>query len=180
MPFLLLSGSFHRNSRSLAILRAVAECLPEHRCSTPRLDALPFYDDDLNGDKPAEVQAFLDAVRASDGLIICTPEYNHSLPAVLKNALDWASRPAFQSPLKDKPVCLVTQAVSAVGGARAQAHLKLVLDSTLSRIQPVHEMLIPAVDRALDENGALIDATVQRRLQRHVQDFVAFAQATRS
>lgn len=176
MNLLLLSGSFHRKSITLALLKFVATQLPDHTCSIPALDRLPFYSEDLAGpNRPQVVLDFLQQVMAADAIICCTPEYNHSIPAVLKNAIDWASRPAFKSPLKDKPVTIITQAGSPVGGARAQAHLKLVLDSTLSRIHPSHEMMVADVTQKLDADGNLSDHKTQERLQRHLQDFLAFA-----
>jgi chromate reductase len=175
MHILLLSGSFHQHSMSMALLGVVAECLHEHTTATPRLDALPFYSEDLTGDnKPDVVTDLLQQVAAADGIVLCTPEYNHSIPAVLKNAIDWASRPAFQSVLKDKPVTIITQAVSEVGGARAQAHLKLVLDSTLSLIHPCHEMLIPCVQQKFNQQRELVDEKTRARIQRHLLDFLRF------
>lgn len=142
MKFVFLSGSFHSNSRSLALLKNIESAFGAHKTETVALDQLPFYSDDLNRDKPQAVVEFLAAISTANGVLICTPEYNHSIPAVLKNAIDWASRPAFKSALKDMPVSIITQAVGPVGGARAQAHLKNVLDSTLSKIHVCHEMMV--------------------------------------
>jgi chromate reductase len=175
MNFLLLSGSFHRASASQALLRFVAEQLPEHHCQTPNLHELPFYCQDLDGTtKPQSVALLLEQICWADALIVCTPEYNHSIPAVLKNAIDWASRPAFKSPLKDKPVTFITQANSPVGGARAQAHLKLVFDSTLSRIHSCHEMMIASIEQKLDQHLCLTDERSQVRIKQHLQDFIRF------
>lgn len=174
MKILLLSGSFHQQSRSLAILEVVQSLLTEHECTLPQLAKLPFYNEDLNPDKPQEVIHLLAAVNACDGIIVCTPEYNHSIPAVLKNAIDWASRPAFKSPLKHKPVSIITQAPSPVGGARAQAHLKLVFDSTLCHLHPCHEMMIPQVDQIFDGHMKLVDNKVQQRLARHLDSFINY------
>jgi chromate reductase len=175
MNFLLLSGSFHRASASQALLRFVAEQLPTHQCVTPNLLELPIYCQDLDSaNKPAPVVQLLAQIGWADALIVCTPEYNHSIPAVLKNAIDWASRPAFKSPLKDKPVTFITQANSPVGGARAQAHLKLVFDSTLSRIHSCHEMMIAAIEQKLDQHLCLTDEHSQVRIRHHVQDFIRF------
>ena len=174
MNILCLSGSFHSRSRSLAVIDALAALLGGHSVQVPRLGTLPFYCEDLDRDKPPVVQLFLQMVSEADAIICVTPEYNHSIPAVLKNALDWASRPAFQSPLKGKPVTFITQAPSPVGGARAQAHLKLVLDSTLSRIHPAHEMMLAGIERMLDAEGRLVDEQALRRLQRHLEDFLGF------
>lgn len=176
MHILLLSGSFHSKSKTLALIAAIKSLLPEHLGEMPQLDQLPFFSEDLNQHKPEMVQAFLAQVSSCDAIICVTPEYNHSIPAVLKNAIDWASRPAFASPLKGKPVTIVTQADSPVGGARAQAHLKLVLDSTLSRIHPSHEMMISDVKAVFNDELKLVDETVKRRLKRHLDDFITFAQ----
>jgi len=175
MKFLLLSGSFHSKSRSLAILKNIEIYFDGHELDTPLLDRLPFYSEDLNVNKPEQVDAFLSKVASADGLLICTPEYNHSIPAVLKNAIDWASRPAFNSPLKGLPVSLITQAVSAVGGARVQAHLKLVLDSTLSEIHLCHEMMISGVDKIFNHDMNISNSSVSTRLERHVEAFIQFS-----
>lgn len=177
MKVLILSGSFHSASKSLLIARHVQQYLASHTCDIPRLDALPFYSEDLAASKPDTVLALLAAVQKSDAIICITPEYNHSIPAVLKNALDWASRPAFKSPLKDKPVTLITQAESPVGGARAQAHLKLVFDATLSVVYPAHEMMITPVSRIVTAENGITDEATTRRLSRHLDGFLAFVQA---
>lgn len=176
MKILLLSGSFHSKSRSLAILDAIKALFPEHDYVLPALDQLPFYSEDLAAAKPDNVKNLIAQVSECDGILVVTPEYNHSIPAVLKNAIDWASRPAFVSPLKDKPVSFITQAVSAVGGARAQAHLKLIFDSTLSRMHMCHEMMIVSVDKVLDENRQVTDQDVLRRLKRHVAEFLSMVE----
>lgn len=176
MKLLLLSGSFHTHSKSLYLAGFVKNHLLDHECNIPALDALPFYSEDLSADKPAAVHALLDAVTQCSGIICITPEYNHSIPAVLKNAIDWASRPAFNSPLKNKPVTIITQAESLVGGARAQAHLKLVLDSTLSVIFPSHEMMITGVSKVINNTHDIVDEATHTRLVRHLDEFVKFAQ----
>jgi chromate reductase len=180
MKLILLSGSFHSKSRSCAILNAVQAYFPEHEYSFPKLDAMPFYCEDLAKNKPENIQHFIHEIESADGLVICTPEYNHSIPAVLKNAIDWASRPAFNSVLKNKPVTIITQANSPVGGARAQAHIKLVFDSTLSSIHPVHEMMITGVDKAIDSQLKIVDQKVKQRLKRHMAHFVEFIEGQRA
>lgn len=176
MHFLLLSGSFHSKSRSLAILAELPAYFPEYQFTTPDLSLLPFFSEDLLGNKPDNIVELLALAEKADGIIICTPEYNHSMPGVLKNALDWLSRPAFESVLKNKPCAIITQADSPVGGARAQAQLKLVLDSTLSCIMPAHEMMISGVSKIFDANMHIVDAQVEARLKRHVQHFAQYVE----
>ncbi len=174
MKFLLLSGSFHKKSKSLVIAEFVGNYLASHQVECPLLDCLPFYSIDLEQDKPEKVRLFLESVHQADGIICITPEYNHSVPAVLKNAIDWASRPAFHSPLKDKPVTIISQADSPVGGARVQAHLKLVFDATLSVLFPSHEMMLTPVSKIINQEGHLIDQDAVRRMTRHLDEFVRF------
>jgi chromate reductase, NAD(P)H dehydrogenase (quinone) len=175
MQFLLLAGSFHSRSYTHALLDVVTDLLAPHQCVRPPLHHLPFYSEDLDGtNKPDLIVALLAEVQHCDGIIVCSPEYNHSIPAVLKNAIDWASRPAFKSPLKDKPVTIITQAQSPVGGARAQAHIKLVFDSTLSLIHPCHEMMITEIKGKFDAQMQLTDVKTRERLQRHVGDFLGW------
>jgi chromate reductase len=83
---------------------------------------------------PASVSALKEAIAQADGLIICSPEYNYSTSGVLKNALDWASRPGFNSPLKNKPVLIMTSSPGVLGGVRAQSQLRETLSATLSRV----------------------------------------------
>ncbi|WP_394240965.1 NADPH-dependent FMN reductase [Vibrio astriarenae] len=174
MKLLLLSGSFHSKSRSNAILNALKGYFPEHEYTFPELNTLPFYCEDLAKDKPERILKLIRDVETADGIVVCSPEYNHSIPAVVKNAIDWVSRPAFNSCLKGKPVTIITQANSPVGGARAQAHFKLVFDSTISMIHPVHEMMITGIDKVLDSNLEIVDAKVEERLKRHMMSFVEF------
>nr|WP_320133079.1 NADPH-dependent FMN reductase [uncultured Holophaga sp.] len=171
---LILSGSFHSRSKSLALAQVIREAFPQCPCEIPTLDRLPFFSEDLNREKPDEVRAFITQVQQCDGIICVSPEYNHSIPAVLKNALDWASRPAFESPLKGKPVSIITQSSNSVGGARAQGQLKIVLDATLSRIHPHHEMLITEADRLMVDDTLTLDEAVERRLRRHIENFLDF------
>lgn len=175
MKYLFLSGSFHSKSRSLAILKNLESCFDGCEIITPDLAKLPFYSEDCSENKPSLVVKLINQVEESKGVIICSPEYNHSIPAVLKNALDWVSRPAYNSVLKNKPVTIITQAQSSVGGARAQAHLKLVLDATLAKIHPCHEMMITDVNEIFDHEMQIIDEKVLRRLERHIEDFKKFS-----
>jgi chromate reductase len=174
MNILLMSGSFHSKSKSVAILNALKSYFPVHDYVFPKLDSLPFYSDDLNVKKPVSILELIAQVEASDGIVVCSPEYNHSIPAVLKNAIDWTSRPAFKSVLKDKPVTIITQANSLVGGARAQAHIKLIFDSTLSVIYPSHEMMIADVESIFDDDGSISNVGVKQRLERHFSGFTEF------
>ena len=127
---LALAGSFRSGSFNQALIRAARELAPEHvRIDDFDLRTVPFYDGDLEaaGD-PEEVAALKRSIDGADALLIATPEYNGSVPAVLKNALDWASRRRADAPLRGKPAAVMGASPSPGGTRRAQAHLREVLD----------------------------------------------------
>jgi len=90
--------------------------------------------------------------------VLCAPEFNHSIPGVLKNAIDWASRPAFQSVLAYKPVAIMATSRGPLGGARCLEHMRVALDSCLSRIALAREVIISATDNKI-RDGRLVDET---------------------
>jgi chromate reductase len=127
---LALAGSFRKGSFNQALIRAARELAPRHiRIDDYDLRAVPFYDRDLEaaGD-PDEVTALKGAIAGADALLIATPEYNGSVTAVLKNAIDWASRWPPDSRLKDKPVAVMGASPSRGGTRRAQSHLREILN----------------------------------------------------
>lgn len=128
---LALSGSFRSGSFNQALIRAARELAPGHvQIVDLDLSTVPFYDGDLEaaGD-PEEVTALKGAVARADALLIATPEYNGSVPAVLKNAIDWASRRPPDPSLRAKPAAVMGASPSRGGIRRAQAHLREILDS---------------------------------------------------
>ncbi len=171
MNILALSGSLRQHSLNRYLLEQAAGYFP----TTASVDIahldLPLYNEDLESDLPVVVNEFKQRIAAADGLLIASPEFNHSIPGVLQNALDWASRPAFNSPLKGKPVAILSASPSPVGGARMQAQLKPVLVSTLAVIYPAVEFILGGAHNAFDEQGALIDDTAKRRLQRFIEGY---------
>jgi chromate reductase len=156
---LAIVGSLRRESYSGAILRALQEAVGARaRLEVGSIASIPLYNADLDGeDKPEPVVALKTAIRDCDGLLIVSPEYNYGTPGVLKNALDWASRPGYQSVLKGKPVLVVTSSPGMSGGARAQGQLRQTFAGTLSRIVAVPEVLVPQVHTKVQE-GRFTDA----------------------
>ena len=172
MPRILaLSGSLRAAASSTAIVRTLARNL-EGRATVETFDirALPHYDADL--DPPEPVLALKAAITRADGLIVVTPEYNYSIPGVLKNAIDWASRPAYGSPFRGKPVLVATVSGGALGGVRAQAHLKYVLDGMLARVFTTKEIVVPHAPRKT-EGGLLSDPDTEAFLMEAVEAFLA-------
>jgi chromate reductase, NAD(P)H dehydrogenase (quinone) len=155
-----IPGSLRRDSYALAVLRGLQKVAADRaHFEIFSLQRIPLYNADLDGDqKPEPVVAFKNAIHDFDGLVLASPEYNYGIPGVLKNALDWASRPGYQSVLKNKPVLIMTSSPGILGGVRAQAQLRQTLAATLSRVIAVPEVVISQVQGKVTD-GHLTDGT---------------------
>jgi chromate reductase len=162
-----VAGSLRKASYNRALLRAVAETLPEGVTLDifDGLGALPTFDPDSSAE-PAPVVAWKQAIAAADALVIATPEYNYSISGVLKNAIDWASRPPPTSPLRGKPVGIISAATGISGGMRAQLHLRQILVFTNSPAMLQPEVIIPRAQERFDADGVLTDASTRELLAR--------------
>jgi chromate reductase len=132
-----ISGSLRRDSHNAAVLRCAAELAPTgiEIELWDGLKAIPPYDADDDTESPPEpVRQLRQAIADADGLLFATPEYNSSIPGVLKNAIDWASRPRESTPLQGKPAAVVGATTGQFGAVWAQAELRKVLGSTGSRV----------------------------------------------
>lgn len=175
---LFLPGSLRAASSSRATARTLGERLDDV-IEPVFLDIgdLPHYNADITDDP--NVQAFKDAVEAADGVVFVTPEYNYSIPGVLKNAIDWASRPAFASVFKDKPCFVVSTSGGAMGGVRAQGHLKYVLNGMLARVYPVKEIVVPFANDKI-ENGRLVSEDIVSFAEQSLREFVAAIESAKA
>jgi chromate reductase, NAD(P)H dehydrogenase (quinone) len=137
MRVLGISGSLRRDSHNSALLRAAAERLPAgaELVAFDRLAEIPPYDEDAEArHTPEAVRALREAIRDADAVLIATPEYNHSIPGQLKNALDWASRPTGESALSGVPVATIGASTGMFGAVWAQAELRKVLGAMGGRV----------------------------------------------
>ena len=172
-----ISGSLRRESYSTAVLRTVMGALADEiEGSTFDIGTLPLYNADLDGEHPPEsVRALKAAIAAADALLFVTPEYNYGVPGVLKNAIDWASRPGYQSVLKGKPAAIISTSGGVIGGARAQQQLKTTLLGTLTRVLPWPDVLVTNAGtkvkdgRFIDEAGLELSLDLVRALLREVR-----------
>ncbi len=164
MRILAISGSLRRDSHNTALLRAAAELLPPgvELAIHDGLKEIPPYDDDDLHAAPAPVQRLRDEVAGADAILVSTPEYNHSIPGQLKNALDWLSRPLAQTPLRGKPAAVVGASTGIFGAVWAQAETRKVLGAIGAKVLD-HELPVPNVDEQLD-GGRLRDAEIERAL----------------
>ena len=149
LRILAISGSLRKASFSTAILKALNhEEFPNITIAVRTLEGIPLYNEDLDT-KPAlsAIAQIRAEVLESDGVVIATPEYNHGIPGVLKNVLDWTSRPAFASCFRGKPVLIMTSAPGGTGGVRAQYQLRETLVSMLAHLVPGREILLAGVEK---------------------------------
>src|SRR6202045_1576872 len=162
-----ISGSLRRASFSTSLIRLLAQRAgPGMVISLAEMSEIPLYNEDLDGDeKPAAVQAINAAIAESDGVLIVTPEYNHGVPGVLKNALDWASRPVFNSVLKGKPVSIISSSLAFTGGVRAQYQLRETLIAMQAYVVPGPEGVVGGVHTKFKDETFLDDVTLNFMLE---------------
>jgi chromate reductase, NAD(P)H dehydrogenase (quinone) len=169
-----ISGSLRRQSHNTKLLRNAEELLPPDAEFElwQDLKVVPPYDeeDDVEPAPPA-VATLKHAIAEADGILFATPEYNSSVPGQLKNALDWASRPAGKSPLRNKPVAVIGASTGAFGAIWAQAELRKVLAATGARVVDA-ELAIGHADSRFDEEGRLVDASFREELEETLDTLV--------
>jgi chromate reductase, NAD(P)H dehydrogenase (quinone) len=165
MRILAISGSLRRDSHNTALLRAAADLLPPGVELTiyPALEEIPPFNEDRVGRPPAPVQHLREAVSEADGVLISTPEYNSSIPGVLKNALDWLSRPLMESPLRNKPAVVVGASTGMFGAVWAQAETRKVLGAIGARVLD-RELLVPTAHEQFSHEGRLVDEDLESEL----------------
>ncbi|HSH05461.1 MAG TPA: NAD(P)H-dependent oxidoreductase [Anaerolineae bacterium] len=158
LKFLGIPGSLRRDSYNLALLRTAEELLPPHiTLDIFTLHDIPMYNSDVEREAtPEPVIAFREAIKAADALIISTPEYNYSIPGVLKNGIDWGSRRAEDtvSPLFQKPIAIMG-AGGRLGTALAQRHLRDILLHEQAPLVLYPQVMVAGAWQEFDENGHL-------------------------
>lgn len=174
------AGSLRQQSHNGGALRAAGEVMPDDMSlDIFDLAPIPLYNQDLDGDNmPDAVRQFKEQIAAADGLLIATPEYNHSIPGVLKNAIDWASRPSGKSPLNDKPVAILGASGSGFGTARAQLHLRQVLASANALTLNKPEVYISRAGQKF-EQGRLTDEATRDSIRKQMLAFAAWIRRLR-
>ena len=182
MKILGVAGSLRSASYNRGLLTAAGELAPASMTIVRfELDGIPLYNADLDSDerRPAEVTRLKAAVADADALLIATPEYNHSLSGVLQNAIDWVSRPGGKSPLNAKPVAIMGASTGAIGTARAQQQLRLVLSSTLSLVMPHGGVAVGKAGDKFNADGVLTDEPTRQFLTSFLNDFAAWTERFR-
>lgn len=172
-----IAGSLRQGSYNRGLLRAAAGLLPSGAVlDLVELADIPHFNADvLAAGEPPVVSEFKERIRQADALLIATPENNYSIPGVLKNAIDWASRPNKSSVLKGKPIGIIGASSGEGATARAQLALRqvFVVTHSLAMVQP--ELRVPFAGQKFDENGELIDDDIRKRLKTFLAALVEWA-----
>lgn len=174
-PFVILgiAGSLRKESFNRALLRATAELVPKGaRLETFELDGLPHFNQDEESNPHPRVTELKERVRAADAILFVTPEYNYSIPGVLKNAIDCASRPYGDSAWSGKPVAIMGASIGAQGTSRAQYHLRqtFVFLNMYAVNQP--EVMVSNASKSFDQEGKLTDETTKKLIQQLLAELV--------
>lgn len=172
-----IAGSLRRESYNRAALRAATKLVPAGAVlEIFELDDIPLFNQDEDQHPPAKVVELKRQIRAADAILFVTPEYNYSVPGVLKNAIDWASRPYGDSAWNGKPVAIMGASVGALGTARAQYHLRQIM--VFLNMFPINqpEVMIGNAATRFDPEGNLTDETTTKLIRQLLQNLVAWTQ----
>jgi chromate reductase len=170
-----IAGSLRKQSFNRALLRAAQELTPDDaRIDIFELDGIPPFNQDDEANPPAKVADLKQQIRNADAILLVTPEYNYSVPGVLKNAIDWASRPYGDSAWNGKPVALMGATVGAIGTARAQYHLRqmFVFLNMYAVNQP--EVMLSNAHKHFDDDGKLTDETAKKLMRQLLEELVSW------
>lgn len=172
-----IAGSLREGSYNRSTLRAATELVPEGAViDIFELDGLPGFNQDQEQNPPEKVAELKRRIREADALLFVTPEYNYSVPGVLKNAIDWASRPYGDNSFDGKPAAIMGATISTIGTARAQYDLRkmFVFLNVFALNQP--EVMIASAQDRFDEHGNLTDETTRGFIRQQLEALIAWTQ----
>ena len=177
-----ISGSLRKKSYNTALLRSAAQLMPAGaRLQIESIRDIGLYDGDVEAEQgiPAPVAALKDAIASADGLVLATPEYNNSVPGVLKNTIDWLSRPPadIARVFGGRPVALMGATPGMFGTTLAQNAWLAVLRTLGAQLWTGGRMLVPSAPGLFGQDGTLTDEKQRERLKGYMEGFVGFVQA---
>lgn len=161
-----IAGSLRKSSYNRELLRVALEVAPSH-CNLEIFDlgGIPLYNQDEENHLPQSVVRLKASVRAADAILIATPEYNYSISGVLKNALDWGSRPYGDNAWNNKPVAIMGASVGIQGTSRAQYHLRQIFVALNMHPLNQPEILMSSAQEKFDSSGHLIDPKAREKIR---------------
>src|SRR5271157_6442021 len=169
------AGSLRKGSFNRALLQTAEELMPEKvMFETFDLEGIPMFNEDLMAQPPQIVKNFKAKIKAADAVLIATPEYSYSIPGVLKNAIDWASRPYRDNSLANKPVAIMSASSGMLGAARAQYHLRQSF--VFLNMHPINkpEVMLPFAAQNIDANGKLTNEQTRTLIKQLIEALVAW------
>ena len=171
----VIVGSIRKESFTLKVANALARLAPASlKLDVVTLQGISFFNQDLEANPPADWLALREKIQKSAGVLFVTPEYNRSIPGVLKNAIDVASRPYGKSSFLGKPIGIVSNSPGPLGGVNAAKHLQNILPGLSGPILGQPEIYLNGVGDAFDEKGQLTKEPLQKVLQQYIDAFAAF------
>src|SRR5215203_5153193 len=175
------AGSLRAGSYNKALLHAATDFMPEDvGLEIFDIGDIPAFNQDIERDMmPTKVKEFKSKIRDADAILIATPEYNFSVPGVLKNAIDWASRPYGDNSFDGKPVAIMSASIGMLGGARAQYHLRQMF--VFLNMYPVNgpEVIVTFAQDKFDANGKLVDDNTRKFLIQLLQNLANWTRRLR-
>jgi chromate reductase len=175
-----IPGSLRRGSFNRLLIKNAFMMLPEgSNAIMYDISAIPLFNQDLEKDPPESVRDLKEKIRASDIVLISTPEYNHSYSGVLKNAIDWISRPSTENPFVSKVVAIFSASTGSVGGSRAQEHLRVVLNVLGALVVPRPEVILVNTNKKFSSEGKLIDPVAIELMRQLLKEAVKLAIAVK-
>jgi len=172
-----IAGSLRKESFSLKVANALAKLAPATlKLDVMTLHGISFFNQDLEANPPADWVAFREKLQKSNGVLFVTPEYNRSVPGVLKNAIDVASRPYGKSSFLGKPIGIVSNSPGPLGGVNAAKHLQQILPGISGPILGQPETYLTMVGDAFNDKGELVKESLQKVLEQYLAAFAAFVE----
>jgi chromate reductase len=176
-PIAVIVGSLRKESFSLKIANALAKLAPASlKLEIVNLHDISFFNQDLEANPPADWLKFRETLQKSDGVLFVTPEYNRSIPGVLKNAIDVGSRPYGKSSFLGKPTGLISNSPGPLGGVSAAKHLQNMLPGISGSIMGQPEIYLNGIGDAFDDKGQLVKESLRPVLQQYIDAYAAFVQ----
>jgi chromate reductase len=173
----VIVGSLRKESFTLKIANALAKLAPDTlKLDIVTLHHISFFNQDMEATPPADWLAFREKIQKSSGVLFVTPEYNRSIPGVLKNAIDVASRPYGKSSFLGKPVGIISNSPGPLGGVNAAKHLQNILPGISGPILGQPEIYLNGVGDAFDDKGQLIKESLQAVLKQYLNAYSAFVE----
>jgi chromate reductase len=170
------AGSLRKDSYNKALLRVAAELMPKSVAfETFDLEGIPPFNQDLEAQPPEKVRDFKSRIKAADAILIVTPEYNYSVPGVLKNAIDWASRPPDDNVFYDKPVAIMGASTGMMGTARAQYHLRQCFVFLNMHAVNKPEVTVSYAREKFDADGRLNDEKTIKSIRNLIESLISLA-----